>query len=113
MGLHFGLYTDISGHSCSFNPNIGSQGSYSLDAQSFADWGADYVKVDYCGYGARFSTGMISLEDAIAFHAFAPLETLAMRVTNAIPLLGCSLTLPVGTANCVETLQVLQQSTVC
>ena len=26
MGLKFGLYTDISGHSCSFNPDIGSMG---------------------------------------------------------------------------------------
>jgi hypothetical protein len=34
-------------------------------------------------HGARFSAGII-LEDSIEFHAFAPLEALAMRVTNGI-----------------------------
>ena len=38
-----------------------------------------------------------TLEDAIEFHAFAPLEA-SMRVTNGIPL-GCSFLLPVGTIN--------------
>jgi hypothetical protein len=37
------------------------------------------------------------LEDAIEFHAFAPLEA-SMRVTNGIPL-GCSLLLPVRHCN--------------
>ena len=45
MGLRFGMYTDISGHTCSFNPDTGSKGSYDIDAASFAEWGADYVKV--------------------------------------------------------------------
>jgi hypothetical protein len=47
----------------------------------------------------------LALEDAIEFHAFAPLEALTcMRVANAIPL-GWSLLLPVGTVNCVQTLK--------
>jgi hypothetical protein len=33
-----------------------------------------------------FPTEIYTLEDAIEFHAFAPLEALAMRVTNGIPL---------------------------
>jgi hypothetical protein len=44
-----------------------------------------------------------TLEDAIEFHAFAPLEA-SRRVTNAIPL-GCPLFLPVHTVNCVQTLK--------
>jgi hypothetical protein len=44
-----------------------------------------------------------TLEDAIEFHALAPLEA-SMRVTNDIPL-GCSLLLPVGTVNFVQTLK--------
>jgi hypothetical protein len=43
-----------------------------------------------------------ALEDAIEFHAFAPLEALP---SNAIPL-GRSLLLPVRTVNCVQTLKV-------
>jgi hypothetical protein len=45
-----------------------------------------------------------TLEDAIEFHAFAPLQA-SLRVTNAIPL-GCPLFLPVHTANSVQTLKV-------
>jgi hypothetical protein len=43
-----------------------------------------------------------TLEDAIAFHTFAPLEA-NRRVTNGI-LLGCSLLIrvPVGAVNCVK-----------
>jgi hypothetical protein len=45
-----------------------------------------------------------TLEDAIGFHAFAPLQA-NMRVTNGI-LLGCSLLLPFDTVNPVQTLKV-------
>jgi hypothetical protein len=46
----------------------------------------------------------LPLEDAIEFHAFAPLESSCMHATNDIPL-GCSLLLPVHTVNCVQTLK--------
>jgi hypothetical protein len=52
--------------------------------------------------GARFRQ-KFTLEDAIEFHAFAPLEA-SRRVTNAIPL-GCPLFLPVHTVNWVQTLK--------
>ena len=51
--------------------------------------------------GARFRQ-KFTLEDAIGPHACS-LEA-SRCVTNGIPL-GCSLLLPVGTANCVQTLQ--------
>jgi hypothetical protein len=44
-----------------------------------------------------------TIEDAIEFHTFASLEA-SMRATNGIPL-GCSLFLPVGTVNSVQTLK--------
>jgi hypothetical protein len=48
QGLLFGVYTDISGHSC--GPGPGSLGHYELDAQTFAhDFHVDYLKVDFCG----------------------------------------------------------------
>ena len=47
-GLLFGIYTDLSDHSCGTGP--GSEGHYELDAQTFAhDYQADYLKVDFCG----------------------------------------------------------------
>jgi predicted metalloprotease with PDZ domain len=45
-----------------------------------------------------------TLEDAIGFHAFAPLEA-SRLATNSIPL-GCPLFLPVHTVNSVQTLKV-------
>jgi hypothetical protein len=37
-------------------------------------------------------------------HAFAPIEA-SKLVTNGMPLIGCSLHLPVGTVNYVESLK--------
>jgi hypothetical protein len=45
------------------------------------------------------------LENVIELHAFAPRESLAMRVTNGI-LLWFSLLLPVDTANPAQTRKV-------
>lgn len=45
-GLKFGIYTDIGTKTCGGFP--GSYGHYTTDAQTFADWGVDYVKVDGC-----------------------------------------------------------------
>jgi alpha-galactosidase len=45
-GLKFGLYTDAGRATCQGRP--GSYGSEDLDARTFAEWGVDYVKVDWC-----------------------------------------------------------------
>ena len=46
QGLLFGLYTDLSDHTCGTGP--GSLGHYERDAQQFAhDWRIDYLKVDF------------------------------------------------------------------
>jgi hypothetical protein len=55
-----------------------------------------------CGYRARFWTE-IHTRGCLLVHAFAPLEV-SRRVTHAIPL-GCSLLLPVGIANSIQTLK--------
>jgi hypothetical protein len=47
---------------------------------------------------------MFATEDTIEFPAFVPLEALACVRPMAFPL-GCSLLLPVGTVNCVQTLR--------
>ncbi len=45
-GLKFGIYTDAAEWTCA-----GAAGSYGFekkDARTYADWGVDYVKCDYC-----------------------------------------------------------------
>ncbi|MGO8787333.1 MAG: alpha-galactosidase D [Terriglobia bacterium] len=58
-GLNFkaGIYTDAGKFGCSYagpdlgprRPNTGSKGHYDQDFLQFAEWGFDYVKVDWCG----------------------------------------------------------------
>ena len=42
-GLKFGIYTDRGEKTCAGRP--ASLGHETLDAQTFADWGVDYLKV--------------------------------------------------------------------
>ena len=46
LGLSFGIYTDIGPKTCAGRP--GSYGHFAEDARSYAAWGVDYVKVDWC-----------------------------------------------------------------
>jgi hypothetical protein len=45
-GLHFGLYTDIGPKTCAGRP--ASAGFFDIDAATYAEWGVDYIKVDWC-----------------------------------------------------------------
>src|SRR5579859_2211373 len=47
LGLKFGIYTGIGTRTCQGLP--GSYGHYGRDADTFAGWGVDFVKVDSCG----------------------------------------------------------------
>mmetsp|Transcript_12440 Transcript_12440/g.40711 ORF Transcript_12440/g.40711 Transcript_12440/m.40711 type:complete len:431 (+) Transcript_12440:235-1527(+) len=47
LGLKFGVYTSVGTETCRDDP--GSYGHYEQDAQTFADWEVDYVKLDWCG----------------------------------------------------------------
>lgn len=54
LGLRFGIYTDAGTKTCQDLP--ASLGYEFRDAQRFAEWGVDYVKVDWChteGMGPR------------------------------------------------------------
>ncbi|QDZ16261.1 glycoside hydrolase family 27 protein [Humibacter ginsenosidimutans] len=46
MGLKFGIYEDSGTSTCGGYP--GSYGHYQQDADTFASWGVDYVKLDGC-----------------------------------------------------------------
>ncbi|CAN7416650.1 NPCBM/NEW2 domain-containing protein [Paenibacillus sp. LjRoot56] len=45
-GLKLGVYTDVGYKTCAGRP--GSRGYYDIDAQTYVQWGVDYVKVDWC-----------------------------------------------------------------
>jgi alpha-galactosidase len=46
--LTFGLYTS-AGKTVCVGGRVGSQGHWKEDAQVFAEWGVDWVKMDWCG----------------------------------------------------------------
>ena len=73
LGFKYGLYTDLGSGGCGSLPGLvvfifrarkltslfgptGSLGFYDIDAQSFADWGADYIKIDTCGGGINYNS---------------------------------------------------------
>ncbi|KAK7086452.1 hypothetical protein SK128_004219 [Halocaridina rubra] len=45
-GLKFGMYEDYGNYTCAGYPGI--LGYLEIDAQTFAEWGVDYVKLDGC-----------------------------------------------------------------
>jgi hypothetical protein len=45
-GLQLAIYSDIGTNTCGGYP--GSQGNITVDAQTFAAWGSDYLKLDGC-----------------------------------------------------------------
>jgi alpha-galactosidase len=52
--LQAGIYTDAGTSGCS-NSGVGSYGHYQQDANQFAAWGFDAVKVDFCGAGQTWN----------------------------------------------------------
>jgi alpha-galactosidase len=67
LGLKFGIYEAIGTRTCQNLPGSGgttAAGShYAQDAQTFADWGVDFVKIDECG-GLPSGTTLASLTTA-------------------------------------------------
>jgi alpha-galactosidase len=49
-GLLAGIYTDAGARGCD-HQGVGSLGHYQQDADAFAAWGFDAVKLDFCGAG--------------------------------------------------------------
>ena len=53
LGLQAGIYTDAGTSGCS-GQGVGSYGHYQQDANQFAAWGFDAVKMDFCGAGQQW-----------------------------------------------------------
>jgi alpha-galactosidase len=47
-GMYLGLYASPFDEICGQDPRIGSAGHEMTDAHTFADWGVDYLKYDWC-----------------------------------------------------------------
>lgn len=64
-GLKFGVYTDVGYMTC--QQLMGSRGYEFLDMNTFARWGVDYVKADWCyAHGMRAEASYKTLGLAIA-----------------------------------------------
>ena len=68
-GLKLGIYGDAGTNTCAGYP--GSLGHEGLDAQTFADWGVDYLKYDNCynqsdGSQADYIRRYTAMRDALA-----------------------------------------------
>jgi len=62
-GLRVGLYTDAGSNGCG-GVGQGSYGHYQQDINTFASWGFDAVKVDFCG-GAEMQLNPVTAYSAI------------------------------------------------
>jgi len=58
LGLKFGIYGDYGYFTCGGYP--GSYNYLEQDAQTFADWGVDYLKLDGC-----YVPNVTSMEEGI------------------------------------------------
>ena len=83
-GLKAGIYTDAGADGCSYygpdigprEPHTGSEGHYDQDFLQFAQWGFDYVKVDWCGGNKE------NLDPAVQYAAIARAIQRAERITG-------------------------------
>jgi alpha-galactosidase len=62
--LSFGLYTSVGDLTCHGGWSPGSFGHFEQDARTFASWGVNWVKVDWCG-GHASVAGHVNLSRAM------------------------------------------------
>jgi alpha-galactosidase len=58
LGLKYGMYSDAGAYTC--GGYAGSLGYEEIDAQTFADWGVDYLKYDNCYNNGQAGNQLIS-----------------------------------------------------
>ncbi|KAL7409518.1 alpha-galactosidase [Mrakia frigida] len=58
MGLKAGIYSSSGTHTCGLQ--FGSLDYEEIDAETYADWGFDYLKYDNCFNSGRYGTPLIS-----------------------------------------------------
>lgn len=63
-GLKFGMYSCAGAHTCAGYP--GSFDHEFIDAQTFAEWGVDYLKYDYCFHPFTIAGNVLYKRMAVA-----------------------------------------------
>jgi alpha-galactosidase len=71
QGLKFGLYSDAGMLTCQRRP--GSRGYEFQDARTYAAWGVDYLKYDWCAHGTQNAEASYRLMRAALDHAGRPI----------------------------------------
>ncbi len=70
-GLKFGLYSDAGTYTCQKRP--GSRGYEYQDARTYASWGVDYLKYDWCFHGKQNSEASYKLMRNALYAAGRPI----------------------------------------
>jgi len=78
LGLKFGLYASAGTQNCAAT-SAGSYGHYRLDAATFASWGVDYIKLDWCSIPYRSQPQLTHLQLN---------EMLAAQMASALAVTG-------------------------
>ena len=69
-GLKFGIYSDAGTATCQGRP--GSRGYEFQDARTYAAWGVDYLKYDWCNHGKQNSEAAYTLMRDALYKAGRP-----------------------------------------
>lgn len=70
-GLKFGIYSDAGTHTCGGRP--GSKFFEEIDAQTYANWGVDYLKYDWCNTEDQDPVGSYTLMRDALYKADRPI----------------------------------------
>ena len=84
--MKLGVYTDLSGHTCGNGPGTGSKGHYDIDAATFKEWQADYLKVDFCGAVGSFR-GVRSCEMVLPSELYNILLLHQIALPTPVPII--------------------------
>jgi alpha-galactosidase len=84
LGLRFGIYTAIGTRTCQSLP--GSAGHYDQDAETFASWEVDFVKVDDCGGLPAGTTIETLTENFRQFGAYLRQHNPAVVYSQELPI---------------------------
>ena len=71
LGLKFGIYSDAGIKTCQGRP--GSRGYEFQDARTYAAWGVDYLKYDWCHHGTQSPVDSYRLMRDALFAAGRPI----------------------------------------
>ena len=85
-GLKFGIYSDAGRLTCGGRP--GSQGHEYQDALTYARWGVDYLKYDWCNTGDRNAAGSLCADGRRAARRAAAISS-SRCANGAPPSRGC------------------------